>query len=81
MKEQIKSQLRRFFDDQLQLCEYYVWEQDMTLANAIWQQAVGVAIFVSIYALDFGFSDEISAMWNKEYKGAFDKVLHREVGE
>ena len=82
MNEKIKTQLRAFLETQLRLCKVYVREQDLDMAKAMWQQAIGAALFVSISVrYDNDFSTEIDAMWEKEYREAFDKILFPEVEE
>lgn len=85
MKEKIKTQLRVYLDVQLQLCKQYMQEQDLTMAKMVWQQAIGAVSFVSVAVFntyyDNDFSTEIGAMWEKEYRGAFEKTLFPEVGE
>lgn len=85
MKEKIKTQLRIYLDIQLRLCKVYMQEQNLTMAKTVWQQAIGAVSFVSAAVFntyyDNNFSTEIDAMWEKEYRGTFDKVLLSEVGE
>ena len=84
MKEKIKTQLRAYLDNQWRLCKLFMQEQNLTMAKAVWQQAIGAVSFVSIAVFntyyDNDFSTEIDAMWEKEYREAFDKVLLSEVG-
>ena len=85
MKEQIKSQLREFLNTNLGLCKQCMQAQDLTMAKAVWQQAIGATVFVSVNALytycDADFSNEIDALWEDEYREAFNKVLFPGVGE
>lgn len=85
MNEKIKTQLRVYLDVQLRLCKAYMQEQDLTMAKMAWQRAIGAVSFVSVAVFntyyDNDFSTEINAMWEKEYREAFDKVLFPEVGE
>ena len=85
MKEKIKTQLRAYLNVQLRLCKQYMQEQDLTMAKMIWQQAIGAVTFASISVLgiwyDSDLSAEIDAMWEVDYREAFDKTLFPEVGE
>lgn len=84
MKEKIKSQLCTFLDVQLRLCKTYMQDKDQSMAEMLWQQAIGAVTFTSISALsvyhDEDFSAEIDAMWETDFKEAFEKTLFPEVG-
>nr|DAP37585.1 MAG TPA: hypothetical protein [Caudoviricetes sp.] len=84
MKEKIKSQLRGYLNVQLRLCKAYMQDEDRDMAEMVWQQAIGAAIFTSISALgvyyDEDFSTEIDAMWENDYQEAFNCTLFPEVG-
>ena len=84
MKENIKTQLRAYLDLKLRLCKAYMQGQDLTAAKTVWQQAIGAVEFTSAAVFntyyDNDFSTEIAAMWEKEYRGTFDKVLFPEEG-
>ena len=85
MKEKIKTQLRVYLNVQLRLCKQYVQEQDLTMAKMVWQQAIGAVTFASVSVLgiwyDSDLSAEIDAMWEVDYREAFNKTLFPEVGE
>lgn len=85
MKEKIKTQLRVYLDLKLRLCKAYMQGHDFTAAKMAWQQAVGAVEFtsVSVFGIyyDHGFSAEIDAMWETDFKEAFEKTLFPEVGE
>ena len=85
MKEKIKTQLRAYLNVQLQLCKQYMQEQDLTMAKMVWQQAIGAVTFASVSVLgiwyDSDLSAEIDAMWEIDYREAFNKTLFPEVGE
>ena len=85
MKEKIKTQLRAYLNIQLRLCKQYMQEQDLTMAKIVWQQAIGAVTFTSVSVLgiwyDCDLSAEIDAMWEVDYREAFDKTLFPEVGE
>ena len=85
MKEKIKTQLRAYLNVQLRLCKQYMQEQDLTMAKMVWQQAIGAVTFASVSVLgiwyDCDLSAEIDAMWEANYREAFDKTLFPEVGE
>ena len=79
MKEKIKTQLRAYLDLKLRLCKAYMQEQDLIMAKMVWQQAIGVVEFTDISMLsichDNNFSAEIDAMWETDFKEAFEKTL------
>ena len=83
MKEKIKSQLRVYLNVQLRLCKTYVQDNDLDMAETVWQHAIGAVTFTSISALgvycDEDFSAEIDAMWENDYQKAFDRTLFPEV--
>lgn len=85
VNEKIKTQLRVYLDLKLRLCKAYMEGQDFTAAKTVWHQAIGAVEFTSASAFgvyyDEAFSTEIGAMWEKEYRGAFEKTLFPEVGE
>ena len=85
MKEKIKTQLRAYLNIQLRLCKQYMQEQDLTMAKMVWQQAIGAVTFASVSVLsiwyDCGLSAEIGAMWEVDYREAFEKTLFPEVWE
>ena len=85
MKEKIKTQLRAYLNVQLRLCKQYMQEQDLTMAKMVWQQAIGAVTFASVSVLsiwyDSDLSAEIDAMWEVDYREAFNKTLFPEVGE
>ena len=85
MNEKIKTQLRTYLDLKLRLCKQYTREQDLTMAKMVWQQAIGAVEFTSTSAFgiyyDCDFSAEIDAMWETDFKEAFEKTLFPEVGE
>lgn len=85
MNEKIKTQLRVYLDLKLRLCKAYMQEQDLTMAKAVWQQAIGVVEFTATSAFgiyyDYDFSAEIDHMWELDYEEAFEKTLFPEVGE
>ena len=85
MNEKIKTQLRAYLNIQLRLCKQYMQEQDLTMAKMVWQQAIGAVTFASISVLgiwyDYDLSAEIDAMWETDFKEAFEKTLFPEVGE
>lgn len=84
MKEKIKTQLRVYLDLKLRLCKAYMQEQDLTAAKTVWQQAIGAVEFTATSALgiyyDLDFSTKIDAMWENNYKEAFEETLFSEVG-
>lgn len=79
MNEKIKTQLRVYLDLKLRLCKAYMQEHDLTAAKTVWQQAIGAVEYTSVSAFgiyhDTDFSAEIDAMWDKDYKKAFEKTL------
>lgn len=79
MKEKIKTQLRAYLNLKLRLCKVYVQEQDLIMAKMVWQQAIGAVEFTAINMLgichDNNFSAEIDAMWETDFKEAFEKTL------
>ena len=83
MNEKIKTQLHEYLDLKLRLCKQYMQEQDLTAAKTVWQQAIGAVEFTSASAFgvyyDENFSAEIDAMWETEFKEAFEKTLFPEV--
>lgn len=83
MKEKIKIQLSTYLDLQLRLCKAYMQEQDLTMAKASWQRAIGAVEFISVSAIgisyDFGFSAEVEYMWENDFEEAFEKTLFPEV--
>ena len=85
MNEKIKTQLRTYLDLKLRLCKQYMREQDLTMAKMVWQQAIGAVEFTSTSAFgiyyDCDFSAEIDAMWETDFKEAFEKTLFPEVRE
>ena len=85
MNEKIKTQLRVYLDLKLRLCKQYMREQDLTMARMVWQQAIGAVEFTAMSAFgiyyDCDFSAEIDAMWETDFKEAFEKTLFPEVGE
>lgn len=85
MNEKIKTQLRKYLDLKLRLCKQYMREQDLTMARMVWQQAIGAVEFTStsVFGIyyDCDFSAEIDAMWETDFKEAFEKTLFPEVGE
>ena len=85
MKEKIKTKLRVYLDLKLRLCKQYMREQDFTAAKMVWQQAIGAVEFTSASAFgvyyDEDLSAEIDAMWEVDYREAFNKTLFPEVGE
>ena len=85
MNEKIKTQLRTYLDLKLRLCKQYMREQDLTMAKMVWQQAIGAVTFASVSVLgiwyDSDLSAEIDAMWEIDYREAFNKTLFPEVGE
>ena len=85
MKEKIKTQLREYLDLKLRLCKAYMREQDLIAAKTVWQQAIGAVEFTSASAFgvccNCDFSMEIDAMWETDFREAFDKALFPEVGE
>ena len=85
MNEKIKTQLHEYLDLKLRLCKQYMREQDLTMARMVWQQAIGAVEFTSTSAFgiyyDCDFSAEIDAMWETDFKEAFEKTLFPEVGE
>ena len=85
MKKKIKIQLHVYLDLKLRLCKAYMREQDLTAAKTVWQQAIGAVEFTSMSAFgvyyDEDFSAEIDAMWETDFKEAFEKALFPEVGE
>ena len=84
MNEKIKTQLRVYLDLKLRLCKAYMQEQDLTMAKMVWQQAIGAVEFTAIGTLSIyhnnDFSTEIDAMWETNFKEAFEKTLFPEVG-
>ena len=85
MNEKIKTQLHEYLDLKLRLCKQYMREQDLTAAKTVWQQAIGAVEFTSMSAFgvyyDENFSAEIDAMWETDFKEAFEKTLFPEVRE
>ena len=85
MNEKIKTQLRTYLDLKLRLCKQYMREQDLTMARMVWQQAIGAAEFTAMSQFgiyyDCDFSAEIDAMWETDFKEAFEKTFFPEVGE
>ena len=85
MNEKIKTQLRVYLDLKLRLCKQYMQKQDLTAAKTVWQQAIGAVTFASVSVLGIWYncdlSAEIDAMWEVDYKEAFEKTLFPEVGE
>ena len=85
MNEKIKTQLRVYLNLKLRLCKANMQEQDLTMAKMVWQQAIGAVEFTSTSAFgiyyDCDFSAEIDAMWETDFKEAFEKTLFPEVGE
>ena len=85
MNEKIKTQLREYLDLKLRLCKAYMQEHDLTAAKTVWQQAIGAVEFTSMSAFgiyhDENFSAEIDAMWETDFKEAFEKTLFPGVGE
>ena len=85
MNEKIKTQLHEYLDLKLRLCKAYMREQDLTAAKTVWQQAIGAVEFTSMSAFgvyyDENFSAEIDAMWETDFKEAFEKTLFPGVGE
>lgn len=85
VNEKIKTQLRMYLDLKLRLCKAYMQRQDLTAAKTVWQQAIGAVEFTSASAFgiyyDEAFSAEIDAMWQTDFKEAFEKTLFPEVGE
>ena len=85
MNEKIKTQLREYLDLKLRLCKQYMREQDLAMAKMVWQQAIGAVEFTSTSAFgiyyDCDFSAEIDAMWETDFKEAFEKTLFPEVVE
>ena len=83
MNEKIKTQLHEYLDLKLRLCKQYRQEQDLTAAKMVWQQAIGAVEFTSMSAFgvyyDENFSAEIDAMWETDFKEAFEKTLFPEV--
>lgn len=79
MKEKIKTQLRAYLDLKLRLCKAYMQEQDLIMAKIVLHQAIGAVEYTSVSAFsiyhDADFSAEIDAMWDKDYKKAFEKTL------
>ena len=85
MKEKIKTQLRAYLDLKLRLCKQYMQEHDLATAKTVWQQAIGAVEYTSVSAYSLypnaGLSAEIDAMWETDFKEAFEKTLFPEVGE
>ena len=85
MNEKIKTQLHEYLDLKLRLCKQYMQEQDLTAAKTVWQQAIGAVEFTSMSAFgvyyDENFSAEIDAMWETDFKEAFEKTMFPEVRE
>lgn len=85
MNEKIKTQLHEYLDLKLRLCKQYMRGQDLTMVRMVWQQAIGAVEFTAMSAssvyYDNDFSAEISAMWETDFKEAFEKTLFPEVGE
>ena len=85
MNEKIKTQLHEYLDLKLRLCKAYMREQDLIAAKTVWQQAIGAVEFTSMSAFgvyyDENFSAEIDAMWETDFKEAFEKTLFPEVRE
>lgn len=85
VNEKIKTQLRMYLDLKLRLCKAYMQRQDLTAAKTVWQQAIGAVEFTSASAFgiyyDEAFSAEIDAMWETDFKEAFEKTFFPEVGE
>ena len=79
MNEKIKTQLRAYLDLKLRLCKAYMQEHDLTAAKAVWQQAIGAVEYTSVSAYGLypnaGLSAEIDAMWEADFKEAFEKTL------
>ena len=84
MKEKIKTQLRAYLDLKLRLCKAYMQKEDLTAAKTVWQQAIGAVEFASTNACgvyyNYIFSTEMDAMWETDFKEAFEKTLFPEVG-
>lgn len=85
MNEKIKTQLRVYLNLKLRLCKAYMQEQNLTMAKMVWQQAIGAVEFTTTSAFgiyyDCDFSAEIDAMWETDFKEAFEKTLYPEVKE
>ena len=85
MNEKIKTQLRVYLDLKLRLCKAYMQEHDLAAAKTVWQQAIGAVESASMSAFgvyyDENFSAEIDAMWETDFKEAFEKTLFPEVRE
>lgn len=85
VNEKIKTQFRVYLDLKLRLCKAYMEGQDLTAAKMAWQQAIGAVEFtsVSVFGIyyDCDFSAEIDAMWETDFKEAFEKTLFPEVGK
>lgn len=84
MNEKIKTQLRAYLNLKLRLCKAYMQGQDFTAAKTVWQQAIGAVEFTSMSAFGIyyneDFSTETDAMWETDFKEAFEKTLFPEVG-
>ena len=85
MNEKIKSQLRVYLDLKLRLCKQYMWEQDLTAAKTVWQQAIGAVEFTAMSQFGINFDNdlaiEVEDIWLSNFKEAFEKTLFPEVGE
>ena len=85
MNEKIKTQLRTYLDLKLRLCKQYMQEHDLATAKAVWQQAIGAVEYTSVSAYSLypnaGLSAEIDAIWEIDYREAFEKTLFPGVGE
>ena len=79
MNKKIKIQLRVYLDLKLRLCKAYMQGHDLAAAKTVWQQAIGAVEFTSMSAFgiyyDEDFSAEIDAMWETDFKDAFEKTL------
>lgn len=79
MNEKIKTQLRVYLDLKLRLCKQYMQEQDLIMAKIVLHQAIGAVEYTSVSAFgiyhDADFSAEIDAIWEDNYKKAFEKTL------
>lgn len=84
MNKKIKTQLRAYLSLKLRLCKAYMQGHDLVAAKTVWQQAIGAVEFTSMNAFgiyyDEDFSAEIDAMWETDFKDAFEKTLFPEVG-
>lgn len=85
MNEKIKTQLHDYLDLKLLLCKQYMWEQDLTMAKMVWQQAIGAVEFTAMSQFGINFNHdlaiEIEDIWLSDFKEAFEKTLFPEVGE